>query len=211
MGVNVDWPSRLNDAGYLLPWNPSYPPEDKAIFMLDVARKQWERLSEGQPCPQNMYEMTSLAYDSKRDQVILHGAGQNREELWTFDITSRRWKNMEPKVLAPEGSAPPVCTREAVYIPKDDVFLIYGPAGEEQGLPAMWIYKVNENSWRRVDIQSVNPGEQGQSSQNRAMVYDPKRDLILLVLGTSGDEGTATVYAMRYRNDQARFISARHH
>jgi Galactose oxidase, central domain len=208
MGVNIDWPSRLNDAGYLLPWSPSQPPEDKAIFLLDVARKRWERLSEEQPSPQNMYEMTSLAYDTKRDQVILHGAGQNREELWTFDITSRRWKNMQPKVLAPVGGAPPVCTREAVYVPREDVFLIYGPAGEGQVLPAMWAYKVNENSWRRVDIRPMYLGEKGQSSQNRAMVYDPKRELIFLVLGTSGDEGMASVYALRYRHDQARFSAA---
>ena len=114
MGVNINWPTRLNDAGYLLPWSPSQPPEDKAIFLLDVAHKRWQKLSEGQPSPQNLYEMSSLAYDSKRDQVILHGAGQRRDELWTFDIHSHRWKNMQPAVLNPQGAMPPVCAREAV-------------------------------------------------------------------------------------------------
>jgi hypothetical protein len=52
----------------------------------------------------------------------------------------------------------------------------------------------------------VEPGE--PVSQNRAMVYDPKRDLILLVLGRSGDDGKAFVYAMRYRHASARFVTA---
>jgi NAD(P)H-hydrate repair Nnr-like enzyme with NAD(P)H-hydrate epimerase domain len=39
-------------------------------------------------------------------------------------------------------------------------------------------------------------------------VYDPKRDLVLLVLGTGGDAGDTFVYAMRYRHAKALFINA---
>jgi hypothetical protein len=206
--VNVDWPSRLNDAGYNRPWSASQPPEDTAIYLFDALRKQWQRLSQGQPAPQNLYEMTSLAYDSKRDSVILHGAGPKRDELWVFDVPSRRWKNMNPRVVAPDGGAPPVCTREGVYIPAEDVFLIYGPAPEDRTLPALWAYKVSENVWRRVDIPPVSGIEtQRRASQNRAMVYDPKRNLVLLVLGTGGDAGQAFVYALRYRHASARFFT----
>jgi hypothetical protein len=208
MGVNVDWPSRLNDAGYNRPWSASQPPEDTAIYLFDASRKQWQRLSHGQPAPQNLYEMTSLAYDSKRDSVILHGAGQKRDELWVFDVAPRRWKNMNPRVVAPEGAAPPVCTREGVYIPAEDVFLIYGAAPEDRTLPAMWAYKVSENVWRRIDIPPMSGIEtQRRASQNRAMVYDPKRNLVLLVLGTGGDAGQAFVYALRYRHASARFFT----
>jgi hypothetical protein len=38
------------------------------------------------------------------------------------------------------------------------------------------------------------------------MVYDPKRDLILLVRGRGGDDGKTFVYAMRYRHASARFL-----
>jgi hypothetical protein len=31
------------------------------------------------------------------------------------------------------------------------------------------------------------------------MVYDAKRDVILLVLGERGDDGLAAVYAMRFK------------
>ena len=200
MGVNVNWPSRLNDAGYLLAWSPSQPPEDKAIYLLDVGHKRWKRLSEGQPSPQNLYEQTSLVYDSKRDQVILHGAGQKRDELWVFDIGSQRWKNLLPVVLKPSGAAPPVCDREAVYIPEEDVFLTYRGSSNSNDGPAVWAYTPSENGWRGVTIPwTTDATTAATANQNRAMVYDPARGLILLVLGHSGDEGKASVYALRFR------------
>ena len=185
MGVTVDWPTRLNDAGYQLPWNPSQPPVDNAIYLFRGSA--WKRLDKGEPSPQNLYEMTSLAFDSTRNQVILHGGGIRRDELWTFDLKTARWKNMRPSVLAPEGALPPRCMREAVYIPHEDVFLTLGAT--------TWAYKVSSNSWERIDI----PAPAGSAGQNRAMVYDPQRDLVLLVLGNTGDSGTASVYALRFR------------
>jgi hypothetical protein len=186
MGVTVDWPARLNDAGYLLPWNPSLKPIDNGIYLLRGSA--WERLDKGRPSPQNLYEMTSLAFDSTRRQVILHGAGTRRDELWTFDLKTARWKNMQPGISVPRGAPPPQCMREAVYIPGEDVFLTFGDA--------LWAYKVGDNLWEKTDI----PAPAGASGQNRAMVYDPQRDLVLLVLGTGGDTGTASVYALRFRS-----------
>ncbi len=207
MGVDVNWPSRLNDAGYLLPWRASQPPRDAGIYLLEVAQKRWTRLGEVQPSPQNLYEMTSLAYDAKRDRVILHGGGKRFDELWIFDIPSRHWINVRPLVAAPPGAPPPVASREAVYLPQEDVFLTYGPAPEGQNIPALWAYSVNENVWRRLDIPPMAEIEPAQrADQNRALVYDLKRDLVLLVLGTSGDDGNAVVYALRYRQASARFL-----
>ncbi|HSB17877.1 MAG TPA: hypothetical protein VLE22_25735, partial [Bryobacteraceae bacterium] len=129
---------------------------------------------------------------------------ENRDQLWIFNLKTRRWENMEPKVLAPAGAQPPVCTRESVYLPGDDVVLIYGPSRTERTKPALWEYNVAENSWRLVEIPPMTEVEPRQrASQNRAMVYDPKRDLVLLVLGSRGDAGPAEVFAMRYRRSQA--------
>jgi hypothetical protein len=203
MGMNVDWPSRLNDAGYLLPWSPSQTPEDKAIYLLEVANRKWKRLSQGQPSPQNLYEQTGLAYDSRRDQVLLHGAGKNRDEFWIFEIASRLWKKMQPRVLAPKDTPPPMCSREAVYVPEEDVFLTSGSASENQPFSEMWVYKVNENAWYRVEIPwDSKPEAVSGANQNRAMVFDPKHGVVLLVLGSDGDEGKASVYALKYRHQQ---------
>ncbi|HKW97612.1 MAG TPA: kelch repeat-containing protein [Bryobacteraceae bacterium] len=185
MGINVDWPARLNDAGYQFPWTSASPHQDTAIFLYHAAGRRWERLNNAtDPSPQNLYEQTSLAYDSKRNQVILHGGGLKRDELWTFDLASRRWRNMQPKgdPDVPAGS------REAVYLPHQDVFLTSGRGA--------WIWNPAENAWRRVEIPFF--GTPPQVGENRAMVYDVKRDLIFLVLGERGDDGLAQVYALRY-------------
>jgi hypothetical protein len=182
VGVHVNWPGRLNDAGYQLVWSPSQKPEDNAIFLLRGS--QWERRSGPGPSPQNLYEMTGLAYDIRRNQVILHGGGAGRDELWTFDLQAGRWTNRVPRVQG--GGVPPACTREAVYIPGKDVFLIFGSG--------LWEYDPAGNAWRKRDI--AEPPQ--KAGQNRAMVYDAKRDLVMLVLGATGN-GEAAVYAMRYR------------
>lgn len=111
---------------------------------------------------------------------------------------------MHPRVVAPEGAAPPVCTRESVYIPSDDVVLIYGPSRKDRTRPAIWEYSVAENTWRLVDIPPMTEVEsRRRASQNRALVYDAKRDLLLLVLGSGGDAGPSAVFAMRYRRAEA--------
>jgi hypothetical protein len=202
VGVTVDWPGRLNDAGYLLPWSPDSPEKDNAVYRYSAVQKKWERLGPTQPSPQNLYELTSLAYDSLRDRLLLHGAGKARDELWAFDLKTHRWSPLKPTVAA--GTAPPGCNREAVYLPGQDVLLTYGPAPEQRAVPALWAYKPDENGWHRIDL-APPPGIEPRTAagQNRALVYDPQRDFVLLVLGTGGDRGQALVYALRYRHNEA--------
>src|SRR5260370_6730035 len=55
VGINVDWPARLNDAGYQLPWSTASPHQDTAIYLYHASENRWERLdSEGDPPPQNL-------------------------------------------------------------------------------------------------------------------------------------------------------------
>jgi hypothetical protein len=186
IGINVDWPARLNDAGYQFPWTPNSPHQDTAIYLYHAAEHRWERLNgKDAPSPQNLYETTGLAYDSKRDRLILHGGGLKRDELWTLDFQTHRWRNMQPRS---EGAAP-ACSREAVYLPHEDLFLTYGNG--------FWAWKPTENAWRRVEIPFDDPPP--RAGENRAMVYDSQRVAILLVLGGGGDEGIAQVYALRYK------------
>jgi hypothetical protein len=92
---------------------------------------------------------------------------------------------MQPKSEA----GPPASAREAVYLPHEDLYLTYGRG--------IWAWKPSENAWHRVEIPFDGPAP--RTGENRAMVYDPKRDLIFLVLGERGDEGLAQVYALRYK------------
>ena len=111
---------------------------------------------------------------------------------------------MQPTVAAPDGASPPACTRESIYLPADDVVLIYGPSRNDSTKPALWEYSIGENAWRLVDIPAMTEvAPRHRASQNRAMVYDSKRDLVMLVLGSGGDAGPSAVFAMRYRRAQA--------
>ena len=202
IGATVAWRSRLDRTGNLR--TDKLQAEDNRVYLFNAARNEWISLGGPQPSPGNLYEMTSLAFDSKRDQVILHGGGRNRDELWIFNLKTRRWKNMEPKVVAPGEAPPPACTRESVYLPSDDVVLIYGPSRKDRTKPAVWEYSISENVWRLVDIPPMTEvAPRQRASQNRSLVYDAKHDLLLLVLGTGGDAGPSVVFAMRYRRTQA--------
>src|SRR5439155_1738600 len=78
MGVHVHWQTRLNDAGYILPWSPRQAPADTALYLFRSDLGRWERLSGPGASPQNLYEMTSLAYDSRRDGSSCTAPGSGR-------------------------------------------------------------------------------------------------------------------------------------
>ena len=185
IGINVDWPSQLNDAGYDLPWRPEAPERPTAVYLYNAAARSWKRLDRHSPeSPQHLYEQTSLAWDSRRNLLILHGGGARRDELWTFDMRSGAWRNMHPKA----NGAPPQCSREAVYLPREDAFLTYGDGA--------WIWKPSANAWHSVRIPFDSPAP--AAGENRALVYDPKLDVVFLLLGAGGDDGLAQVYALRF-------------
>jgi hypothetical protein len=195
IGLNVNWPRRLNDAGYQLP-PAAQPAEDTALFLFDLKAGQWQRLGEKQPSPQNLYERTSLAYDSNRDRVLLHGGGANRDELWSFELKEKRWKNLTPTVIKPQGGRFPVSGREAVFLAKQDLLLIYAASSKELRTWTLWAYRPSQNEWEELDIPGTDiPRRMGW---NHALVYDARRDLILLVAGPT--EGKASVYALRFKD-----------
>ena len=195
---DTNWRTRLNDAGYNRPWHDRLEPKDNHVYLLDFTKKNWNRLSQSQPSPQNLYEMTSLVYDSRRDQLILHGAGKRRDELWTFGFTNKRWRKLNPNAEALQDRLPPTCTREAVYLPDDDIVLMYGRTPRDPTQPNVWAYSVAENRWAEVQIPQVEGIR--PYGHNRVLLYDQERNLIWLVLGTGGAKGKAHVYVMRYEH-----------
>ncbi len=173
---------------------------DNAVYMLDVAGRKWNRLSAEGARPRNLYELTALVYDSKRNQVILHGGGPKQDELWRFALAGGQWEKVEPQFAAGAGGKPPVCEREAVYIPGEDVFLTAGAVAGAKDPPAVWAYDVGENRWYKTDIPAP-PGKRVNDlvGQNRAWTYDPRHNLVLMVLGDRpGDDSRAQVFALRY-------------
>jgi hypothetical protein len=200
MGVNVDWPARLKDSGYHLDYRTTDPPVDNTVYRFDGTSRQWKRLGEPQVSPQNLYEMTSLAYDTQRNRVMLHGGGANRDELWSFDVNQGRWTHLAPTVVAPAGGASPVCNREMIYIPQHDMLLTYGRARGRTAAAELWAYRCAENVWQRIEMElPEGMTTSAATSPTRALVYDAQRDIALLVLATNGNLGRCVVYALRYQ------------
>jgi hypothetical protein len=175
---------------------------DNGVYRLDVAGRKWNRLNEPGARPRNLYETSSLVYDSRRDQIILHGGGPQRDELWRFRLSGGQWEKLEPEFAPGAGAKPPVCLREAVYIPGEDAVLTSGmPAGTKED-PALWAYRVAENRWHKLSIPAP-PGRRAAdlSGWNRAWAYDAAHDVVLMVLGErAGDDARAQVFALRYRH-----------
>jgi hypothetical protein len=171
----------------------AHPPN--SVYLLDVAGRQWKKFPNPGPWPENLYEMTALVHDSKRDQLLLHGGGANRDELWSYSLAAQKWVKLNP-----QGATSPVCGREAVYPPKQDVLLTAGSPSGARNEPALYAYHVGENRWEKLALP-LPPGRRPADlvSQNRAWTYDPARDLVLMVLGARpGDLGAVQVFALRY-------------
>ena len=178
---------------------------ENAVYLLDVGKRVWEKLSGDGPWPQNLYEMTALVYDSRREQLILHGGGERRDELWTFRLDDRRWRLMEPSLEALKGKAPPVCRREAVYIPSADVVFTASYPSRRYEEVGFYVYRVEENAWHRLELEpAAGRDMRAMVAQNRALTYDPARNLVLMVMGDrrGGDVGLANVYALRYQQSE---------
>src|SRR5690606_32548080 len=166
MAINYDWgsldPGNTPDRDL---HNESVQKEN-AVYLLDVAAARWNKLSgETGPWPQNLYEMTALAYDSKRDRLVLHGGGRNRDELWSFDLNENSWSRIEVK-----GDVKgPSCRREAVYIEDQDVLFTAGRAESGAG-PAFYAFHFETGRWMRLEIEPPADRELPEMvSQNRAL------------------------------------------
>jgi len=175
------------------------PMVNNSVYLLKVIDRKWDKLTIEGPWPQNLYETAALVYDSRRKHLILHGAGPKRDELWRFILEKGKWEKITPGFAAGAGEQAPVCTREAVYLEKDDALLTFGGPGGDRTKAGFWAYRVGENRWHKLDIQPPAGKTMNQMfSQNRGWAYDPIHDRIWMVLGLTGDMGRAEVYGLKF-------------
>ena len=121
---------------------------DIAMYLLRGSK--WERISGPGPSP---HYLTTLAFDTKRNQVILHGAGPARRELWT--VRPHDGKMGEP----PAGRRIPGVPARSGLFAGSRLFLTYGAE--------LWEYSPSKNSWRRTTVAEPTL----RTGQNRAMVH----------------------------------------
>ncbi|HRE52195.1 MAG TPA: kelch repeat-containing protein [Flavitalea sp.] len=199
MAIDYNWGAVSNKTRADMSVWKGQPMVDNSVYLLKVIDRKWDKLTIEGPWPQNLYEMTALVYDSRRNQLILHGAGPERDELWRFILNTGRWEKIEPGYAESAGGYAPVCTREAVYLEKDDTFLTFGGPGGDRTKAGFWAYRVGENRWHKLDIQPPAEKTMNQMfSQNKGWVYDPIHDRVWMVLGLTGDTGRAEMYGLKF-------------
>lgn len=145
----------------------------------------------GVPRPDLNIVFDQVAYRPGNNSLYYFTGGLTAQ----YDVTRRRWRD-----LRPPHSPPPVTGGSLAYDPLHDEFVLFGGGHIAEDVfltlgAGLWEYSPSKNAWRKSTI--ADPAL--RAGQNRAMVYEAKRDLILLVLGGSGNEGRASVFALRYR------------
>ena len=90
---------------------------------------------------------------------------------------------------------------EIIRVGQIGIRFLLEPA-DTNGSVAMFEFTVPVGA--KVPVAGIDP--RVVAGQNRALVYDPRRRLVLLVVGTGGDRGTAKIYALRYQHAEATFV-----
>jgi len=121
----------------------------------------------------------AMAYDSESDKVILFGGwadGRIYADTWAYDYKTNTWTNMNPS-----ESPPPRYQSAMAYDSESDRVILFGGYASSGYLHDTWAYDYNTNTWTRM-----NPSTYPSARNNFAMVYNSKRDIIILYAGYSG-------------------------
>ena len=121
----------------------------------------------------------AMAYDSESDRVILFGGSDGMNYLsdtWAYDYHNNTWTNMNPRTG-------PSARRDhaMIYDSESDRVILFGGYGNSGYLSDTWAYDFNTNQWVRM-----LPVSSPSSRRDHAMVYDSRRDIVILFGGYNG-------------------------
>ncbi len=112
-------------------------------------------------------EDAALAYDPERQRVLLFGGKGDddvtRNELWSFDLGTRRWTRIDP-----EGPSPPPCEDHTLVLDSANGQLVLFGGESGPSRPATWTYDLRANRWTDI-TQETAPALEGHIA-----VYDPR-------------------------------------
>ena len=144
-------------------------------------------------------------FDPKRNRAMYYGAGMKKGKgkppaLYALDLTAAgpKWQMLalQPGKEGNAGNGLPHYTREVVYVPRHDRFLmIEGLVGHGyKGPPIIWELNVEAGAWRKLNLGTADkmPYHGGTAI---GLQYDPVTDLVFY-MAASGK--TPTMYAFRY-------------
>ncbi len=150
------------------------------VWTYDTKTNTWTNLGASNG-PGSRRDM-SMVYDSESGKFIMQGGFHNifYNDTWAYDLNTNLWTNMNP-LNSPDLSA----DYSMAYDSTHDKVIVY--AGRKQNGIAInetWEYDYNTNTWTNLN-PSVSPLPRGSASQS--MVYDEKRDKMILFGGNAWD------------------------
>lgn len=180
-------------------WTQTLASQSKTGLWRLEGGKTWKEIKTfGAALPMTVCDGSTLAYDSKRDRLLLTTTpgkgGEPAGQVWAADLKTGEVKKLQPE--GREAVSGERFARESVYLPKSDTVL-YGFLLAREGKLAVPFYDAAGNRWLGAEMagaEFINRGKAG-SSVDLGLVYDAKRELVWGVLCSL--RGTGALQAVR--------------
>jgi len=145
------------------------------LWRLDAESKTFKPLPLKGEMPQTSADHHGMAYDSKRDRMLLFSdLGKNKGDVLEYDFKSgtTRWLNAAGRDKALAQS------RETIYVPEADAVLI----GAHIKDTTLWpMYDCATNAWVGIDLKGADPVGKRAFNNSMGLMYDSKRRLVWAV------------------------------
>ncbi|MFC1609839.1 kelch repeat-containing protein [Myxococcota bacterium] len=152
-------------------------------YVLDIwewegASRTWTNVTPGILVGPSTRCAHSLAYDSARDKVVLHGGwnGPWLQDTWEWDGASRTWTNVTPPGSKPSARRYAALAYDSA---RGKVVLFGGEAAEGVVFQDTWEWDSTSRTWTDVTPAGIKPSARA----GHALAYDNVRGKVLLFGG----------------------------
>lgn len=155
----------------------------------------WTKVSDKGPVTGS--ERDPTLYDSKRNRLVSLISKGGAAEMWFYDLNGSAWTKGEPK-----GAFQ--ATREACYIPEQDVIfqVTFGEEGKKASVHQ--VYRCATNEWVQAEIALPTKGRT-PASWDTSFAYDPIHKVVVLI-HEIGFGAASTTFLLRYDDKSAKVV-----
>jgi hypothetical protein len=147
------------------------------LWRLDADSRTWKPLPLKGALPSASPDQHGMAYDSKRDRLLLFSnVGKDRGDVTVYDFktgeATRREAGGREKAAAP--------SRETIYLLEIDAVLV-GARVNVEGKWLWLLYDCGKNAWFGAELSGADPISKGAFNNSMGLMYDPNRKLVWAV------------------------------
>ena len=155
-------------------------------WMFNHSNNTWIQMNPIAPIPTR--ERGAMSYDVRAERTVLFGgylylySMEASNETWTYDSRNNTWTNRTPSI-SPSAR---ICSVIS-YIDSTSEILLFGGASDwRYGIcyNDTWKYNYTTNNWTNL-TKPNGPSLYSSFSSSNTMVYNAKRNEVLLTLGAS--------------------------